>query len=129
MFAESCKQSIAVLRMLNIAVIKRLSSQCRHLTTHSIQYRVAGTNIPLLDACGVHICINAAIDNSQNLVACTVTATQALQLHHAIHYCSTGRFYYSQQVRYQGGLVAELLACWTQAQKSLGSNCSCNAVG
>ena len=29
----------------------------------------------------------------------------------------------------QGGLVAEWLACWTQAQKGLGSNHSCDAVG
>jgi len=29
----------------------------------------------------------------------------------------------------QGGSVAELLACWTQAQKGLGSNRSRDAVG
>ena len=29
----------------------------------------------------------------------------------------------------QGKSVAEWLACWTQAQKGLGSNCSCDAVG
>ena len=29
----------------------------------------------------------------------------------------------------QGGSVAEWLACWTQAQKGLGSNRSRNAVG
>ena len=28
-----------------------------------------------------------------------------------------------------GGLVAEWLACWTQAQKGPGSNRSCDAVG
>ena len=28
-----------------------------------------------------------------------------------------------------GGSVAEWLACWTQAQKGLGSNCSRDAVG
>jgi len=28
-----------------------------------------------------------------------------------------------------GGLVAEWLACWTQVQKGLGSNGSCDAVG
>jgi len=28
-----------------------------------------------------------------------------------------------------GGLVAEWLACWTQAQKGLGSNRSLDAVG
>ena len=27
------------------------------------------------------------------------------------------------------GSIAERLACWTQAQKSLGSNRSCNAIG
>jgi len=30
---------------------------------------------------------------------------------------------------YVGGSVAEYLACWTQAQKGLGSNRSLNAVG
>jgi len=30
---------------------------------------------------------------------------------------------------FRGGSVAEWLACWTQAQKSLGSNRSCDAVG
>ena len=33
--------------------------------------------------------------------------------------------YYS----YGGGSVAKWLACWTQAQKGLGSNCSRSAVG
>jgi len=31
--------------------------------------------------------------------------------------------------RWQGGSVAEYLACWTQAQKGLGSNRSGDAVG
>ena len=31
--------------------------------------------------------------------------------------------------RFVFGSVAEWLACWTQAQKGLGSNCSRNAVG
>ena len=29
----------------------------------------------------------------------------------------------------EGGSVAEWLACWTQAQQGLGSNCSHDAVG
>ena len=32
-------------------------------------------------------------------------------------------------VQHQGGSVAEWLACWTQAQKGLGSNHSCDPVG
>jgi len=30
---------------------------------------------------------------------------------------------------FEGGSVAEWLACWTQAQKGPGSNCSRDAVG
>ena len=33
------------------------------------------------------------------------------------------------QTRHQGGSLAEWLACWTQAQKSPGSNRSRDAVG
>jgi len=40
----------------------------------------------------------------------------------SVHYVSTA-------LSRQGDLVAEWLACWTQAQKGLGSNRSRDAVG
>jgi len=37
--------------------------------------------------------------------------------------------YFVLQLLVTGGSVAEWLACWPQAQKDLGSNCSHDAVG
>ena len=47
-------------------------------------------------------------------------------LHPKLHLDHFSRFSRTQA---HGGLVAEWLACWTQAQNGLGSNRSRNAVG
>ena len=53
--------------------------------------------------------------------------------HHSNIYCECARKCYALNVyggvSPTGGSVAEWLACWTEAQKGSGSNCSRDAVG
>lgn len=68
MLTERCQKSVGVLWILSVAVVERLSRQRGHLSTDGVQYRIAGTNVPLLDLGRVYVRINAAVDHSQHLV-------------------------------------------------------------
>jgi len=76
--AERRQKSVGVLWILHVAVVERLSGQRGHLPTDGVQYRVAGTNVPLLDLGCVYVCINAAVDHSQHLVTYTVKSATVL---------------------------------------------------